>query len=67
MSDTEDIQAQLDALSERIEALGERPDTEGADPVEPVDPEQRFARELATRLDEAQSRWYSTGGDGGPS
>ena len=56
----DDLARKFNALQERLDALAETPEPEP--PAEPIDAEERFAQELASRLSQAQSTWYSTDG-----
>ena len=52
-----DLERKFHALQERLDALTETPEPEP--PAEPIDPEERFAQELAASLAQASSKWWS--------
>ena len=56
-----DLEQRVSALSEQVRTLTES--LEGQS--EPATPEQQFAQGLASKLAEAQSPWFTTGGNDG--
>ena len=57
-----DLEAQLGELNARVDRLTEAQGDHAESTAEPVDPEHAFARTLASRLAESQSKWLSSDG-----